>query len=209
MAKLENGIFGTFSGKVGNIVGVNIGGRNYIRAAPRKSSKEPSASQLKYREKFKLISSFLRPFNPIFTRYFGNDQGVKSRVNQALSYHIREAMVEQDENFSIDMEKVVLSKGTLPLVNVIDVHTEDCSVTLNWTLIEGANFGNGDDLLTVVGYNLQNGNLMIHEKVATRDALTASVLLPMIFEINGFAVWLFFTNREDTECSTSVVLLVD
>ncbi len=59
MTKVNNGINGPFSGKVGSVVGVNCRGVNYISAKPNKSQKgKPSVKQLAQRVRMSVVGLF-------------------------------------------------------------------------------------------------------------------------------------------------------
>lgn len=206
MAEIKQGILGGVSGKVGTVVGANWKGKNIIRSKPRKSSKKPTVLQLNQRAKFKLVSNFLQPINPILNRYFGSEQGLKTRVNLALSYHLQEAVENQDGSFIINPEKVVLSKGVLPLINMENTAVENSELRLTWNVPEGASLGRATDLLTVVVYNDQSKLFNIFDKVTTRDSGTFTGQLPVGFQNTSNVIWVFLTNELDTECSTSMFL---
>ena len=206
MAEIKQGILGGVSGKIGTVVGANWKGKNIIRSKPRKTSKKPTVPQLNQREKFKLVSNFLQPINAILSRYFGSEQGLKTRVNLALSYHLQEAVENQDGNFIINPEKVVLSKGILPLINMENTVIDNSELRLTWNLPEGASLGSATDLLTVVVYNNESKLFNIFDKVTTRDTGTFVGQLPVGFQNTSNVIWVFLTNELDTECSTSMFL---
>ncbi|EHQ44010.1 DUF6266 family protein [Myroides odoratus] len=206
MAEIKQGILGGVSGKVGTVVGANWKGKNIIRSKPRKSSKKPTVLQLNQRAKFKLVSNFLQPINSILSRYFGSEQGLKTRVNLALSYHLQEAVENQDGNWIINPEKVVLSKGILPLINMENTTVDNSELNLTWNVPEGASLGSATDLLTVVVYNDESKVFHIFDKVTTRDSGTFTGQLPVGFQNASNVIWVFLTNELDTECSTSMFL---
>ncbi|MBB1149757.1 hypothetical protein H4K35_06360 [Myroides sp. NP-2] len=169
MAEIKRGILGGLSGKVGTVVGANWRGKNIIRVVPRKSGKKPSQLQLEQRSKFKLVSNFLQPFNALFSRYFGADRGLKSKVNLALSYHLQEAIEPQEDGFAIRFDKVVVSKGSIPTVPMNSVTVENDSLNFAWTSAMASGLAAATDLLTVVLYEKQQKIMRIFERVVSRD----------------------------------------
>ncbi|MHA7944280.1 DUF6266 family protein [Formosa sp. 3Alg 14/1] len=108
MATLNQGILGGFSGKVGPVVGSNWRGKNVLRSAPTKSTKPISPAQQRQRDKFKCVLQFLTPIKGIITETFGVAVGSKSPFNQAMSYHMREAVQQTPTGFPIDYNKVLV-----------------------------------------------------------------------------------------------------
>ncbi|WP_410877739.1 DUF6266 family protein [Myroides sp. DW712] len=206
MGKMNNGLTGGFSGKVGTLVGSNVKGQSIIRNAPKKSSKKPTAGQLSHRQKFKLVSNFLRPLNGLIKRYFGSAQELKSNVNVALGYHLQEAVNQVEEGFVVNLSKVVISKGILQTIFVDTVTIVNKELTITWSanLVFGS--VNKADVLTVVIYQKATQSMFILEQVAARGAGECKVQLPASFEDTGYGIWVFLTDVDRVECSTSVFL---
>ena len=61
MGTYSKGILGSFTGKVGTVIGSSWNGIDYMRSLPRPSSKAPTALQLAQREKFGLVTKFVAP----------------------------------------------------------------------------------------------------------------------------------------------------
>ena len=206
MGKMNNGLTGGFSGKVGTLVGANVNGQNIIRNAPKKSSKKPTAAQLNHREKFKLVSNFLRPLNGLLKRYFGPIQESKSNVNLALAYHLQEAVSPVEEGFVVNLSKVVISKGILQtiFVDTVAIVNKELTITWNANLVFG--LVNKADVLTVVLYQKATQSMFILEQVAERGAGEFKIQFPASFEDTGYGVWIFLTDVDQVECSTSMFL---
>jgi len=187
-------------------VGANVNGQNIIRNAPKKSSRKPTAGQLSHRQKFKLVSNFLRPLNGLFKRHFGPVQELKSNVNLALAYHLQEAVNPVEGGFVINLSKVVISKGILQTIFVETVTIVNKELTITWSanLVFGS--VNKADLLTVVLYQKATQSMYILEQVAERGTGEYKVQLPASFEDTGYGIWVFLTDVDQVECSTSVFL---
>lgn len=209
MAEIKQGILGGVSGKVGTVVGASWKGKNIIRAIPRKTGKKPSQLQIDQRSKFKLVSNFLRPLNRLLGRYFGQNQGLKSRINLALAYHLQEAVMAEGEDIVIQVEKVLLSKGILPSLQEQNAGIADGTLTLTWTMGADIVLSQSTDLLTVVVYEKETKSFQIFEKIVAREATSFSTPLADNHENAVFCIWFFLTNATDTECSTSVFLNMD
>jgi len=65
MAHLHTGINGPVSGKVGNLVYFTIGGKCFVRRAPKKTKKAPTLKQKIQRKKFGIATLFVSPVSKL------------------------------------------------------------------------------------------------------------------------------------------------
>ncbi|WP_339884661.1 DUF6266 family protein [Polaribacter vadi] len=133
MATMKQGILGGFSGKVGTVVGSTWRGKNVLRSAPKKSTKPASAAQQRQRDKFAGVLQFLTPLKEILTETFGSNRGSKSPFNNAMSYHMKEAVKQTAVSFTLEYSKVLIGKGGLcgvenPVVQMLPTH----SLQISW-----------------------------------------------------------------------------
>ena len=133
MATYNKGILGPFNGKLGTVIGVTWRGMDIMRSLPKKGNHLPSATQLLQREKFSFVTDFLQPINPVFNRYYGTNAGQKTRLNNAMSYHMKEAVDYVDPDFVLKYNKVQISKGELPgLQNPVVAAVGNNKVQYTW-----------------------------------------------------------------------------
>lgn len=206
MAEIEKGILGGFSGKVGTVVGSNWRGKNIIRSLPKKSKRIASDLQLLQREKFRLVAQFLAPLSRLTGKYFGQYQGAKSRSNLAMSHQLMEAVVETDGVLSLDFSKVLLTKGTVPIVQIESSIIENNALTIAWT--SNADFGlaKATDRLIVVVYSKAHKLFYVIESEATRADETLTAPLPTDWGTADNEVWVCWVSENALSCSTSMYL---
>jgi hypothetical protein len=113
MATYNKGILGAFTGTVGTVVGASWRGKSIMRSRQKKTTRTPTETQLLQREKFGTVTRFLTPIRYVYNKYFGQNVGVKSRYNMAVSYHIKEAVELTGESYEMIFNKVMISKGEL------------------------------------------------------------------------------------------------
>jgi hypothetical protein len=207
MATFEKGILGGFSGKVGNVVGTRWRGKNVMRSLPQRGNYTPTAKQEEQRQKFKTVIGFLRPIVEVLTLYFGNPQGDKSRSNLATSYHLKNAVVSSPLGMVMDYPKVLISKGDLRGIDGGTL-TAGAAQTLvfGWQDNSGQGKATATDALMVVVYapdlNLFYNNLA----VATRDATTATVTLPLFMTGFEVEVWASFSKPDTNFAAISTYM---
>ena len=92
MATFEKGIFGGFSGKVGNVVGSGWRRKYVMRSLQQRGNYTPTALQVQQRECFTTVISFLTPMKSLLSKYIGQKRGDRSRYNLAVSHHLTEVL---------------------------------------------------------------------------------------------------------------------
>ena len=115
MARLAKGLFGGFSGKLGDLVGYSRNGKDLVRTKG-KSTKPATEKQLAVRQKISVLNTALSAMLTVINVGFrlvikGMD---KSPFNAAVSYNFKHACVGSYPSIGIDYSKLLISKGTLP-----------------------------------------------------------------------------------------------
>lgn len=206
MGKIEKGILGGFSGKVGPVVGANWRGIDVMRSRPKKSGKPATEPQLVTRSKFSLVTQFLAPIKGLLSKYFGQPAGEKSRVNLATSYHIKDAVTGVLPNFEIDFQKVIITKGELPGLD--DAATEikpNAVLGISWVNNSGQGQAQATDLVLLVAFNTTK-NLFDFSQQATRSATDYDYNLPDSWSGDTVHLWVAVTSDEREMCSVSSYL---
>ena len=207
MGTYNKGILGPFSGKVGTVVGASWRGKDVLRSLPRQGSRTPSEVQMLQRLKFLTVNQFLTPINPVLGKFYGSNNGDKTRINQAMSYHLKEAVTFIDPIFVMDYMKVQISKGDLLGVQtptVVAVGGNE--VKYSWDDNSGQGQASATDVLLVVIYAPSTNLYFYTFAAAQRSANSATIILPTFF--NGVEVqsWIAFTSSDEKLYSTSVYM---
>ncbi|WP_179315251.1 DUF6266 family protein [Winogradskyella undariae] len=207
MATFNEGILGGFSGKVGTVVGSNWRGKNVLRSAPRKSTKPVSAAQQRQRDKFSCVLQFLTPLKALLTDTFGANVGTKTPFNNAMSYHMKEAVKETATGFRMAYNKVLVGMGGLcgleqPLVQPVAPH----ALNITWQDNSTQGLAYPTDTLLVVVY----APALHRFDYFTTDCLreTTACLLDFQDSFYGETVhlWATFTNTNVALTATSKYL---
>lgn len=205
MARLHTGLLGIITGKIGNKVAVNSKRGNFLREAPRKSTKPPTAAQIIQREKFRVMAVFLRPMKEVISRYFGEKSRLKSRCNLAMSYNLREAIRVKDESVVIDYEKVLFTKGYLSGIKVKKVEKQKRGLRIQWETITNS-LAKNKDWINIIIYSKTKDIFCLLEYAVNREMCTYMTILPEAFEEGECVMWLYVTNAKESQCSTSMFL---
>jgi hypothetical protein len=112
MAIIKNGVNGTVSGKAGSVVFVSTKTGNYVRSLPRVKKREPSPEQLLSRKRFKMVRSHISQLKPIINMGYKAYSYPKRAYDVAMSYNLKEALIQEENGFLIDWQKFMIAKGS-------------------------------------------------------------------------------------------------
>ena len=207
MGTYNKGILGAFSGKVGPVVGSSWRGKDVMRSLPRKTSRAATATQLLQREKFTMVSDFLTPINSVVGRYFGNNNGDKTRRNQAMSYLMREAINYVTPDLVWDFNKVLISRGDLlGMTGAAATAGTGQSVDITWTDNSGQGDAETTNKLVVVLYEETTKTTVHTLNAGMRNQETGNVTVPAFLTGLTVQVWATFAATDDKKYATSQYL---
>jgi len=120
MAILKNGLFGTFSGKVGNIIGYEYKGQQCIRRMPAKSKKQPSPAMAEQQKKFAFAAGFIKTLSPLLNSLPDKKRLSCARSTLAQGRIIRSCLLAEGDVYRINYERVLLCEG------------KDCTISVSF-----------------------------------------------------------------------------
>ena len=135
MGKLTNGLFGGFHGRVGNLVGYTLNGKQIIRMIG-KTEKPLTPARKANCEKMKVVNEILKPSIHAIRAGFrlaviGTD---KNEYNEAVSYNKKNAIQGEYPNISLDYTKVLMSMGALPVAVNPSISQSGAEIRFNWEI---------------------------------------------------------------------------
>lgn len=204
MGKINQGILGGVSGKIGSVIGSSWKGIDYLRIMPQSIADPKTAPQLNQRLKFSLIEAFIQPLS-LFVKIGFKAYAVKmSGFNAAISYNIKNALTGTYPSFSIDYAVALVSRGTLqPASTPSAVAAINETITFTWTNPAGA--GNADDtdstLLCV--YNASKHQSVFLNGTSARADLTQSITVPASWDGDQVQCYLSFQSITNGTVSNS------
>lgn len=150
MAINHGGINGSFSGKVGSIVGYNLNGQQVMRSVGKRT-RPFTVLELLNQAKMKAVSEFLAPIKPFVKFGYRREAPSGSRVGafQLAQSNVRKNAIDMDAEDKpfVNPAKVLISQGSLePPLNCTAAY-EDDRLTLHW---EQSRAGGGDRLVLLL-----------------------------------------------------------
>jgi hypothetical protein len=194
MAKYQNGILGSFSGKVGNVVGSSWNGIPVIRSKPSRKQGGNSLLQEQQRAKFLLMTKFLRPLTELFNQTYRRSAVGMTCFNKAFSEN-RNALTGDYPTLGIDYPRILLSKGKLPLGEPPALSSPGKGkLLLTWKTGDGINRELTKGAAFIAAYN-ETFSRWIFELFETVDRSSSCILDADLFAGMEVQTWVGFIAR--------------
>lgn len=207
MAKFINGANGTFSGKVGSVIGSSWRGISYLRGLGKKSNKPATELQLAQRQRFSLVTAFMAPLLGIVNIGFRNIRKfTASPYSMAVKANLDNAVTGVMPNFTFDFPLVIFSSGNLygPISN--DVQVAAGEITINWNAALNYFSGASSDEGIILVYNVERDVFLTTDAPVVRADATAQVTVPPEFAGDTGHAWMFFASVEGRAVSNTIYL---
>lgn len=152
MARINQGILGGLSGKVGNVVGGTWKGISYLRTLPASVNDAKSVKQLSTRMKLQLVVQFLQSCTEFIRIGFKGYAVKMSAFNAATSYNYHNGIFGEYPLLEYDFARLLVSRGKLAVADVIAcVAPMELKVSVSWTDNSGiGNASPGDTAMLLV-----------------------------------------------------------
>lgn len=176
MGTYKQGIYGPYSGRVGNVIGSFWKGRCIMRIRAASYNDANTVPQQKQRMKWKIVSAFIKANRPLIYLGFGATDHTLTPYNVALKENL-EAFKGEFPEVELDMTKVALSRGTLSGLENPVMEAASGSVEITWDPeVNNANSFE-DDKLHVSAIS-EDGDVVLFKGIASRSEGHASLLIP-------------------------------
>ncbi|MCX2454162.1 DUF6266 family protein [Pedobacter sp. PLR] len=205
MGSLNNGLFGGFNGRVGNLVGYMLNGKSIIRTVGH-STKPLTTARKANCEQMTVVNAFLRP-NMTFIRSgfrlitAGTD---KNFYNEAVSFNKKHAVKGESPNISMDYNKALVSMGSLLKADTTTISKHADGIEFKWEVPADLPWRNRND----------RAMLLIHfpdARVSTyvlsgsrRHVGTEVVAIDTNLAESRMEAYISFIDEDATEISDSV-----
>ena len=207
MAHYENGINGSFHGKVGPTVGCTWKGVDYIRAVAKRSKKTPTAKQAATRLTFKYLHEWLTPLKEVITIGFRDFNPRMTARMAAHSYTYKHALRGEYPNLYIDYASVLISYGPLPGVEHAAVRLPGANVMeITWDPENTSCDTYFGDVLFYLIYNRVTNEALQGIGTGTRSEGITVIEVPDTFANEELEVYLAFKSLKDNSVSMSQYL---
>ena len=204
MGKINSGILGGFSGKVGTVVGAFWKGIATMRSLASSVSNPNTPAQLEQRAKFSAIVKFLKPLTSFLRIGFKNAAIKMSAFNAAMSYNYSHAITGTYPVFDIDYTKVLVSQGNFPgALNPVGEAGIAGAVDFTWDDNTWEAEATAEDLSVLVVYNPTKDAAVSVIGAITRAIGAQTITLPNSYAGDEVQCYIAFTNAKGSVISNS------
>ncbi|WP_319589279.1 DUF6266 family protein [uncultured Draconibacterium sp.] len=204
MGTIGQGILGGFSGKVGNVVGGNWKGIDYMRVKPASVANPKTEGQMDQRSKFTKVLQFLQPMKDYIKIGYQSYAVKMTEFNSAMSYLLKNAVAGEYPDFTIDYQNALLSKGALAssLNGVVNSPTAG---TVSFTWDDNSNDGNAEkkDKAMVLVFNETRTEAVFVTDGANRNSGAQSLTVPTNYSGDVLHAFIAFVSEDGKKVSDS------
>ncbi|MHB9055777.1 MAG: DUF6266 family protein [Paludibacteraceae bacterium] len=205
MAKINQGILGGFSGKIGNIVGGNWKGINYMRILTKPTNPN-TEKQVNQRTKFTTALSFLQPITPFLRVGYKLFTAKQTAFNAAMSNVLTNGITGEAPNLELVYSAISVSKGTLtPAVNAAFSY-DSGEITITWDDNSGIGTAKATDKAMYVVYNPAKVDAVFEIAGADRSLKSQVADLPIEWIGDTVHVYLAFITIDGKDIANSTYL---
>lgn len=205
MAILSNGILGGFSGKVGNVVGGNWKGIDYIRVKTTPTNPK-SDKQVAQRTKFTTALSFLQPITAFLRTGYKLFTAKQTAFNAAMSQVLTNAIVVENDEISLDYSKIQVSAGTLTAALNGTFAYDNGEISISWDDNSGTGSASASDISMYVIYNPTKTEAVYSTEGVIRSVKTEAITLPSEWAGDTVYVYLTFITADGKDVANSAYL---
>jgi hypothetical protein len=205
MARIDPGITGPISGKLGTIVGATWNGIPYIRSRPKRRTSKISRKEQANRDKFARAQFWLKPLLDFVRVGFSNYSPTVVGFNAAKSWLMKNALEQTADGIVIDPSKVLLSHGDLPLPSNLRLgEIKDEELPVYWDVNENDYYHKYDQCM-LLAYDIENA--VVSMKLTGQFRQAGEDSLP-IYKMKGrtYHIYVAFSAADRSRVSNSVYL---
>ena len=206
MGKIQKGVFGEFTGKVGGLVGCTWKGIPYMRARPTHMTNPRTKQQQNQRGKFTIALNFLRNITPFLRIGYRELATNQNAFNAAMSYIMKNAFIDNGQGLEIDYNKVLVAHGSLTQTFNAAATLENGNVLFGWENNSGQGNAMDTDIALLLVYNKGKNCAVYNTSAAARSEGKAELKLPDDWNGDETIAYLSFYSTQDESVANSICL---
>jgi hypothetical protein len=117
--------------------------------------------------------------------------------NYACRHALKNAVVGTDAQPELDYSKIIISDGSLSRIAGATATKEGENIKFSWSDTVGSSIGSASDKVTLLVYNVSNGEISYSLGEVLRSAKTANLPIPYSEPGDKLLFYLFFQSATD------------
>ena len=213
MGTYRQGIYGPYSGRVGNVIGSFWKGRCIMRIRAASFTDANTIPQQTQRMKWRIVSAFVKANEKLVKLGFAAADATLTAFNSAMKHNLPEAISGTFPTLSLNFEKAKLSMGNLlGLSGYAATAATPGTVKVDWTDNSNNEDAFATDRLMLSVIDTTSGEVFLNPTQVTRADETTVITLPTGWagrqvHVLGFFVkdgQLAITSKDQVSTSDSI-----
>lgn len=207
MAKCYQGVFGNYSGRIGNVVARIRQGRTVLSIYQHNVLNPRTSSQMAVRSKFALLSRAFSVLHSAVADGFHDLDGYETGnyYSSAIGYNYRnDPFSGTYPNLTIDKSKLMIAQGVVDLPFSPACSADAETFTISWSDNSGLGNAEATDAVAVCIFNSAKRECVYTRDNAVRSDRTCEITVPTSWTGDSVDVYIFM--RRNWSCSKSLHL---
>jgi len=198
MGTSKQGIYGTYKGRVGNVVGSTYKGTQVLRIRPASVRNPKTDAQQGTRQRFAMLGRFLASQRQAVNDGFKSYTDGMTAINAAMRENFRRAFTGAYPDFALDFSKVLISKGSLTIPQDFKATAAaGTAIDLSWTDNSNELGAIAQDALIVSVYDPELEQGEVFSSIYRRNEAAGTLNLPASWVGRKLEVLAFFKSAAD------------
>lgn len=196
MARMNQGILGSFTGKVGPVIGSSWKGKPYMKSLSGKRKGKSTPKQTEQQMKLAILSAFLNQLQALLELTLSANRKKMTAVNYAFQINHRQAIIGQYPDYGIDYPKLVLSEGPLMGTETYPATSTDAGI-IQFSWLDNTDSGNAreTDQIILIAFCPAQFEYYFSTCAASRKDESALLRVPL-FAGERVHTWMVFVSAD-------------
>lgn len=190
MGKCNQGVFGNWTKRVGNVVGRVVNGRNIYSIYQPNVSNPQTEVQQQLRTKFSMLSKFGSVNAGFLKPGLLESKGEGTWLSRFVSVNFDDGITGTWPSYELNFSKLIMSQGNVDLPYNPAAQLQGSDINITWTDNSGIGNARDNDKVMFIVFNKDKSQSIADTEAADRSTRQASYSLPASW--NGDTVYVYF-----------------
>lgn len=209
MSISQNPLFGAMRKSMANFITYTRDGQNIIRSKAFRPRDPKTKAQLAHRAGFKLMSNSFQLYGTIPALGFVERKKNLTVYNAFMAANVSKAIDKTGDEPVIDYTKLIVSKGSLPIIQVIDCVVDANTITVRFNNNIGLpKVSDTDDVALLIVYN--DGGIHLVRQIRGKEAQVSIQYSDIdIITADLKCCYMFALSADEKKSSNSVYIEIN
>ena len=206
MGKCNQGVFGNWVKRVGNVVGRVVNGQNIYSIYQPNVSNPQTETQQQTRTKFSMLTKLGSVIGGFLAIGLMKSKGEGTWLSRFISVNFGAGITGTWPSYELNYPKLILSQGNVDLPYNTAAQLQGSDIEITWTDNSGIGNAKDNDKAMFLIYNKDKNVSITDSEAADRSTRQASYSLPASW--NGDTVYVYFAMQRVKEGTTSASMFL-